>query len=124
MIGAVFEGGRCCGMEMNLERTKVMRMLRQPSPVQNMIDQKQPENVECVKYLGSMKTNDASCTREIQSRIAMAKAAFNKKTLFISKLNLNLRKKVVKCYIRSMAFYGDEIWTHQKFLESFEICCS
>jgi hypothetical protein len=42
-------------------------------------------------YLGSIITNDARCTREIKSRIAMAKAALNKKTLFISKLNLNLR---------------------------------
>ena len=33
---------------------------------------------------------------EIKSRIAMAKAAFNKKnTLFTSKLDLNLRKKLV-----------------------------
>jgi len=68
-----------------------------------MIDQKQLENVECFKYLGSMLTNDGRCTCEIKSRIAMAKAAFNKKTLFTSKLDLNLRKKLIKCYIWSMA---------------------
>jgi hypothetical protein len=28
----------------------------------------------------------------------MTKAAFNKKTLFTSKFDLNLRKKLVKCY--------------------------
>jgi len=33
------------------------------------------------------------------------KAAFNKKTLFTSKLDLNLRKKLVKCYIWSMVLY-------------------
>jgi hypothetical protein len=45
--------------------------------------------------------------REIKSRIAMAKAAFNKKkTLFTSKLDLNLRMKLVKCYIWSIALYG------------------
>jgi hypothetical protein len=61
--------------------------------------------------LGSI-TNDARCTHEIKSRIAMAKAAFNKtKTLFISKLDLNLRKKLVKCYIWSIALYGAETWT-------------
>ena len=39
-----------------------------------------------------------------KSRIARAKAEFNKKkTLFTSKLDLNLRKKLVKCYIWSMA---------------------
>ena len=38
--------------------------------------------------------------------------AFNKKkTLFTSKLDLNLRKKLVKCYIWSMALYGAETWT-------------
>jgi hypothetical protein len=41
--------------------------------------------------------------------IAMTKAAFNrKKTLFTSKLNLELSKKLVKCYIWSIALYGAE----------------
>jgi hypothetical protein len=65
---------------------------------------------------------------EIKSRIAMAKAAFNKKkTLFTSKLDLNLRKKLVKCYISSMVFYGAETWTpraaDQKYLECFKMWC-
>jgi len=58
----------------------------------------------------------------------MAKAAFNKKkTLFTSKLELNLRKKLVKCYIWSMALYGAETWrlraADQKYPESFEMRC-
>jgi hypothetical protein len=81
--------------------------------------------VEYFNYLGSVITNDARCTREIKSRIAMAKAAFNKKTLFTSKLDLYLRKKLVKCYIWSIALYGAEIWTlrkvDQKYLKSFEM---
>jgi hypothetical protein len=105
-----------------------MRISRQQSPMKIMIDQKQLENVEYFNYLGSMITNDARCTREIKSTIAMAKAAFNKKkTLFTSKLDLNLRKKLVKCYILSIALYGAETWTFrkvdQKYLESFEIWC-
>jgi hypothetical protein len=40
----------------------------------------------------------------------MAKAAFNKKTLFTSKLDLNLRKKLVKCYIWSIALYRAGMW--------------
>ena len=69
------------------------------------------ESAKCFKYLGSLLTNDVRCTREIKSRIAMAKAVFNKKkTLFTSKLDLNLRKNLVKCYIWSMALYGAETW--------------
>jgi hypothetical protein len=41
-----------------------------------------------------MKTNDARCTNQIKSRIAMAKTALNrKKSLFIGKLDLHLWKK-------------------------------
>jgi hypothetical protein len=59
-----------------------------------------------------MLTNDGRCTCEIKSRIAMAKAAFNeKKTLFTSTLDLNLRKKLVKYCIWSMVLYGAETWT-------------
>ena len=39
--------------------------------------------VECYKYLGSILTNDGRCTCEIKSRIAMAKAAFNKRRHFL-----------------------------------------
>ena len=111
MIDKLIETGRCYGMEMNVEKTKLMRISRQPSPVTIMIEQKQLENVECFKYLGSILTNDGICTCEIKSRIVMAKAAFNKKkNLLTSKLDLNLRKKLVKCYIWSMALYGAETW--------------
>ena len=129
MTDKLIELGRCHGMEMNVEKTKVMRISRQLSSVTIMIDQNQLENVECFKYLGSLLTNDGRCTCEIKSRIAMAKAAFNKKkTLFTSKLGLNLRKKLVKCYIWSMALYGAETcWTlraaDQKYLQSFETWC-
>jgi len=54
-------------------------------------------------------TNDGRCTCEIKCRIAMAKAAFNKKrTFFTSTLDLELRKKLVKCYVWSIALYGAE----------------
>jgi len=43
----------------------------------------------------------------VKCRIAMAKAAFNKKrTHFTGTLDLELRKKPVKCYIWSIALYG------------------
>jgi hypothetical protein len=73
--------------------------------VQIMINQKELENVKYFKYLSSKIKNYARCRGEIKFRIAMAKAAFNKKkTLFTTKLYLNLRKKLAKCYISSTAF--------------------
>jgi len=46
------------------------------------------------------------CAHYIKSSIALTKAAFNKKTLFASKWYLNVRKKLVKCYICSIDLYG------------------
>jgi hypothetical protein len=57
----------------------MLKVSRKPCPVKITIDQKQLENVESFKYLGSILTNDGRCTCEIKCRIAMAKAAFNKK---------------------------------------------
>ena len=107
MIDELIKIGKYCGKEINLERTKVMRM-------------------EYFNYLGRM-INDARCTREMKSRIAMVKASFTKtKVLSTSKLDLNLKKKLVKCYIWNMALCGAESWTvwklDQKYLESFFKC--
>jgi hypothetical protein len=73
-----------------------------------------------------MITNDAICTRDLKSKIDMAKAAFNKCTnLITSKLEFNLRMKLEKCYIWNIVLYGAETWTirnaHQECLESFEM---
>jgi hypothetical protein len=86
------------------------------------------ESVEYFNSLGSLITSNARCTCEIKSRIAMTEAALNKKkTLFTSKLDLNLRNTLVKCYIWSTALYGAGTWTCQKVdqkdLESFEMWC-
>ena len=79
---------------------------------QIVLDQKKMENVECLNYLFSLITDDAICTCEIKSGIAMAKAAFNKKNaLFTGKLYLNLRKKLANCYILSIALCCAEIGT-------------
>jgi hypothetical protein len=58
-----------------------------------MINQTQLGNMQCLKYLDSLITKEAKYTRKIKFRIAIAKMTFNrKKSLFTSKLDLNLRK--------------------------------
>ena len=48
-------------------------------------------------------------------------------SLLTSKLNIELKKKLVRCYVWSIALYGLETWTvrklEQKYLESFEMWC-
>jgi hypothetical protein len=57
MTDNLIEIGRCYGMEMNVEKTKVVRISRQPFAVKIMIDQKQLQNMESFKYLGSILIN-------------------------------------------------------------------
>jgi hypothetical protein len=86
-----------------------------------MKDQKELENVEYLKYFCSEIANCARYTREIKSKIATEKAKFS------SKLFLILRKKLVKCYIWTIASCGAETWTlreaDQEYLESSEAYC-
>jgi hypothetical protein len=115
MFERVTGTGRGCGMEVNVGKTKVKSISRQPFPSQIMIDQKELDNVEHFNCLGSMVTNDARYTHAVKSRIIMEKAEFDrKKTLFNSKLDLNLRKQIVKCYNWSITLYGAEMWTLRK----------
>jgi len=72
-------------MEMNVEESKVMRMSRQPSPIQIMRDQKQLENTGYLNQWDGMVTTDERRTRKIKSRIVTAKAAFNEKGLSTNK---------------------------------------
>jgi len=63
---------------------------------------------------------------EIKSRVDMAKAAFNrKKVLFFSKLDLYLRKELLKSYVWGIVLYGAEDYTlwkiYQKYLGSFKV---
>jgi hypothetical protein len=48
-------------------------------------------------------------------RIATDKEAFNRKmSLLTSKLNIELKNKLVRCYIWGIALYGSETWTLRK----------
>ena len=77
--------------------------------------------------LGSMTSYDARCTREMKSRIVVANQHSTIRRLFTSKLDLTLRKKLVKCCVWSMAMYGGEILTLRTvdhiYMESFEMWC-
>ena len=99
---------------------------RQGAPVKTTIAGRNLEEVDNFKYLGSLLTNDGSCSKEIRTRIAMGKAAFEKeKRLLTGKLNMTLKKRLVKSLIWSVVLYGAETWTikaaDRRKLESFEM---
>jgi hypothetical protein len=62
-----------------------------------------------------MITSDEKCRREIKYGIVTATEAFDwRKGPVTSKLDVNLRKKLVKSYVWSIALCGAESWRVQK----------
>ena len=81
---------------------QVMRVSRSNESLQ--IKVRELEEVDHFECLGSVLTRDSCCTREIKMRIAIAKEAFNRKmSLLTSKRNIELKNKLVRCYVWSIA---------------------
>ena len=80
------------GLEMNVENTDVMGISRQTFPVQITMNQKDQENVEFFKCLGSIITNYAKCTQDIRCMIVVAIAAFKKNRNFHQQIRLKFRE--------------------------------
>ncbi|KAJ4431290.1 hypothetical protein ANN_19887 [Periplaneta americana] len=70
------------------------------------------EQVDNFKYLACTISSNMSCCQEVKRRTAMAKEAFNRKrSIFCGPVEKELRKKLVKCFVWSVALYGhyDEV---------------
>ena len=82
--------------------------------------------MDSFKYLGCSISSNLNYCQEVKQRIALAKEAFNRKRIiFCGPLQKELWKRLVKCFVWSIAFYGAETWTlrrnEQNRLEAFEM---
>ena len=99
-------------MKIHVNKTKVMKISRKQEENLNIIINGQKvEQVSHFKYLGSLLTEDGGSGKEIRTRIAMAKEAFNNKKVLLTKsLRKDVKKKIVKAVVWSVALYGAETW--------------
>ena len=96
-------------MEINIDKSQVMRVSRSNELQQIKVYNREVKEGNHFKYLRSVLTRDDYCTKEIKMRIAIAKEAFNRKMpLFTSKFNIELNMKLVTCYVWSIALSGSE----------------
>ena len=127
MSDKLTEIGRCYGMEMNMEKTKVMRISRQPIQVKIMVDQKQLENVESFKYLGSIYQMMEDVLVKLNVRLLWLKLHSTRRGLFYQHIGLGIEEEASEVLHLEQALYGAETWTlgavDQKLLESFEMWC-
>ena len=71
------------------------------------------EQVNSFIYLGSMFTSDGRCVQDVRLRIGIAKSAFTslEKVLKSRDIKLQIRIRVLKCYVWSTLLYGSKTWT-------------
>jgi hypothetical protein len=87
MTDKLIEIGKCYGIEMNMEKTKLMKISRQPFPVKLMIEQKQMDNVYFFfKYLTIIKFTPSvgkySFTKPFDQNSQNYKGNYNKPRVF------------------------------------------
>lgn len=118
------------GLKMNYKKTKYMVISKNPSchPNTNIkVNSLLIERVKQYQYLGTWINDKHDQTMEIKVRIEKARNVFFKmKQLFTNPhLNLQLRLRMIKCYVIPVLMYGLESWTINKIsmkkLQSFEM---
>ena len=81
------------------------------------------------KYLGSITTEDGKNKKDIMQRIKEAKVVFNnkKQLLCSNNFSLEIKKKLIKSFIWSVALHGSEMWTlgkkEEKAINTSETWC-
>ena len=61
------------GMEINIDKSHVMRVSRSNESLQINVNNRELNEVDHFMYLGSVLTRDGYCTRKIKMRLAIAK---------------------------------------------------
>lgn len=118
------------GIKINISKTKWMSVGKvNVDERQLWLDGRKIERVNHFRYLGSWLNTEGDSDEEITTRIEMSRKAFVtwKPVLCNRNLSMNIRKRVLRCYVWSVLLYGCETWTLKvtmiNKLEAFELWC-
>ena len=126
--------GKCIenGMSLNTKKTMVLQVAnnaKDPPPSSIIkVNGDRLNHVEEYRYLGSMIYEDMRSIGGVKRRIGMGKTTFLKcKELFRRDININLKKRMLDCYVKSVMSYGCESWTYSKTIQNkidaFQLWC-
>lgn len=130
LLNSVHEASKDRGLKINVGKTKWMVAGKiDIGQAQLLLEGRPLERVGHFKYLGSWINDGGSSDEEIISRIAISRRTFAtwKPMLCNRNLSMQLRMRVLKCYVWSVLLYGCETWTLKAStinkLEAFELWC-
>ena len=104
-------------MALNANKTKVMHVKGKDSLPDDcteiVVNNTILEKVEHFKYLGSVKSQDGTCMKDVVTMIAMAKGKMIQlKNIWKDRsIPINLKLRILKCLIFPVLMYGCEAWT-------------
>lgn len=101
------------GLFMNTPKIKVIVFSKTPVQTHLNINGATVEQVPYIKYLGTIMSGQHDTKKKIKSRIEQARKTFVSMRKFFTRsdLNLELRVRMIRCYIFSVLLYGCESWT-------------
>ena len=106
------------GLSLNGNKTKTMVISKKTTKLSCSIkvEDKDLEQVEKFKYLGTWITSDGKSETEIKTRIGQAKAAFQKMNNIFTdrKIDQNLKMRLLQCCVEPVLLYACETWTLTK----------
>ena len=119
ILHRVDTAGKTVGLHLNAKKTKVMHVTGKESSNTKpdiKINGVGLEVVNNFRYLGSVKTENGECKKDIVTRIGMAK----QRTVQLTNLWKDrtipkcLKMKLLKCLVWPVMLYGCETWTMKK----------
>lgn len=117
LLNLVIQKSEEYGLTINTKKTKTMVITKQQGNNPHItINNEVLQNTRSIKYLGYILDDQCTYMTEVRSRIEQSRQAFIKmnKVLCNKNLSLDLRIRLVRCYIFSTLLYGAECWTVNK----------
>ena len=109
------------GMKIHWGKTEVMVVSRQGEECKVCVDEKEIEQVQNMKYLGTILSADGTCEEEIEHRVGAAArviGAMRKEVLERRELEKATKMRVYNAMVIPTMPYGSETWTVMKRHES------
>ena len=113
ILNKVNDAGERSGLKLNAKKTKVMHINSKDKHEPIIVNGDTLEYVLNMKYLGSVKESDGSCSIDVKTRIAMAK----RKMVDLNNIwkdrgiPTKLKTQLLKSLIWPVMMYGCEAWT-------------
>ena len=112
VLNKVNVAGQKASLKLNAKKTKVIHVNRKTTPDPISVNGFSLEFLRDMKYLGSIKICDGSCSKDVKTRIAMPKKKIDLNNTWKDRgIPTVLKVQLLKSLIWPVMMYGSEVWT-------------